>query len=72
LTDGGGFWGAIGEVNDSFGTLGLLIVGIFVGAWLISYVIYRIERYDDPGALPLFLAGWKSGNKIDLIRGERR
>ena len=30
LTDVGGFWGAIGAINDNFGILGYLIVGIFV------------------------------------------
>ena len=46
LTDGGGFWGAIGSLNDNFGVLGYLIVGIFVAAWLISYLVYRANRYD--------------------------
>jgi high-affinity nickel-transport protein len=36
LTDGGGFWGAIGSLNDNFGVLGYVIVGVFVAAWLIS------------------------------------
>jgi nickel/cobalt transporter (NiCoT) family protein len=47
LTDGGGFWGAIGSLNDNFGILGFVIVGIFVAAWLISYVVYRVNRYDE-------------------------
>jgi nickel/cobalt transporter (NiCoT) family protein len=47
LTDGGGFWGAIGSLNDNFGVLGYLIVGIFIAAWLISYVVYRVNRYDE-------------------------
>ncbi len=47
LTDGGGFWGAIGSLNDNFGVLGYLIVGIFIGAWLISYLVYRANRYDE-------------------------
>ncbi len=47
LTDGGGFWGMIGALNDNFGMLGYLIVGIFMAAWLISYAIYRINGYDD-------------------------
>jgi high-affinity nickel-transport protein len=47
LTQNGGFWGAIGSLNDNFGVLGFAIVGIFVAAWLISYVIYRVNRYDD-------------------------
>lgn len=47
LTDGGGFWGAIGSLNDNFGVLGYVIVGIFIGAWLISYLVYRANRYDE-------------------------
>jgi nickel/cobalt transporter (NiCoT) family protein len=46
LTDGGGFWGTVGYVNDNFGVLGYLIVGIFLVAWLISYLVYRANRYD--------------------------
>jgi high-affinity nickel-transport protein len=47
LTDGGGFWGAIGAINDNFGLLGYVIVGVFVAAWAISYVVYRVNRYDE-------------------------
>ncbi len=47
LTDGGGFWGAIGALNDNFGVLGYVIVGIFVVAWLVSFVVYRLKRYDE-------------------------
>ncbi|MGD0641415.1 MAG: HoxN/HupN/NixA family nickel/cobalt transporter [Roseiarcus sp.] len=46
LTDGGGFWGAIGTLNDNFGMLGYLIVGIFVVAWLVSFIVYRLKGYD--------------------------
>ena len=44
---GGGFWGAIGSLNDNFGLLGYLIVGIFIVAWLVSYLIYRAKNYDE-------------------------
>jgi high-affinity nickel-transport protein len=47
LTDGGGFWGAIGELSDNFGLLGYLIVGVFIAAWAISYVVYRVNGYDE-------------------------
>jgi len=47
LTDGGGFWGIVGALNDNFGTLGYVIVGIFVAAWLLSFAIYRLNRYDE-------------------------
>jgi len=47
LTDRGGFWGAIGALNDNFGVLGYLIVGVFIAAWAISWIIYRARRYDE-------------------------
>ena len=47
LSDGGGFWGIIGALNDNFGMLGYLIVGLFVVSWGISYAVYRINRYDE-------------------------
>jgi high-affinity nickel-transport protein len=47
LTDAGGFWGAVGSLNDNFGVLGYLIVGIFIAAWLVSYIVYRVNRYDE-------------------------
>ena len=46
LTDGGGFWGAIGELNDNFGALGFVIVGVFIFAWAVSALIYRLKGYD--------------------------
>jgi high-affinity nickel-transport protein len=46
LTDEGGFWGAIGALNDNFGTLGYLIVGIFAVAWIVSFTIYQIKGFD--------------------------
>src|ERR1700734_4304535 len=47
LTDGGGFWGAVGSLNANFGVLGYLIVGVFVAAWAVSYLVYRVNRYDE-------------------------
>lgn len=47
LTEGGGFWGAIGALNDNFGVIGYIIVGLFIAAWLLSYAIYRLKGYDD-------------------------
>ena len=47
LTDGGGFWGAVGSLNDNFGVLGYVIVGVFIAAWAISYVVYRVNGYDE-------------------------
>ena len=47
LTAGGGFWGAIGSLNDNFGLLGFVIVGVFIAAWAVSYLVYRVNRYDE-------------------------
>lgn len=46
LTEGGGFWGAVGAINDHFGVLGYLIVGIFAACWLASALLYRLLGYD--------------------------
>ncbi len=42
----GPFWDAIGALNDNFGVLGYLIIGVFALSWLISVVIYRANGYD--------------------------
>jgi high-affinity nickel-transport protein len=47
LTDRAGFWGAVGALNDNFGALGYVVVGVFVFAWLVSAIIYRLKRYDE-------------------------
>jgi nickel/cobalt transporter (NiCoT) family protein len=44
---GNGFWGIVAALNDNFGTLGYVIVGIFVAAWLLSFAIYKLNRYDE-------------------------
>ncbi|MGH6674514.1 MAG: HoxN/HupN/NixA family nickel/cobalt transporter [Rhizomicrobium sp.] len=43
----GGFWSVIASLNDNFNNLGFVIIGVFVVAWLASYLIYRIMGYDD-------------------------
>jgi nickel/cobalt transporter (NiCoT) family protein len=43
----GGFWDVIGSLNDNFNNLGFIIIGVFIVAWLASFVIYRIKRYDE-------------------------
>jgi len=42
----GPFWAAIGSLNDNFGVLGYLIIGVFALAWLASVLIYRAMGYD--------------------------
>jgi nickel/cobalt transporter (NiCoT) family protein len=42
----GGFWDLIGSLNDNFGTLGFVIVGVFVLSWVGSVIIYRVKGFD--------------------------
>src|SRR5271165_179617 len=42
----GPFWDTIGSLNDNFGVLGYLIIGVFAGSWLASALIYRAMGYD--------------------------
>ncbi|MFM0264314.1 HoxN/HupN/NixA family nickel/cobalt transporter [Paraburkholderia sediminicola] len=44
---GGKLWDAIGKLNDNFGTLGYVIIGIFAASWLVSMVLYRTRRFDE-------------------------
>ena len=46
----GAFWEAVGELNDNFGVLGLVIVGVFAVSWAVSVAVYRYKRYDEAGA----------------------
>ncbi len=42
----GGLWDFVGSMNDNFGTLGFVIVGVFVLSWLASMIIYRVKGFD--------------------------
>jgi high-affinity nickel-transport protein len=42
----GGVWDLVGNLNDNFGTLGFVIIGIFVVCWIGSVVVYRIKGFD--------------------------
>jgi high-affinity nickel-transport protein len=41
----GGFWVTADTVAARFGTVGYLVVAIFVATWLVSFVIYRAMGY---------------------------
>ncbi len=43
----GGIWDAIKAVNENFGMLGFIIIGLFLASWLVSVGVYKILRYDD-------------------------
>jgi high-affinity nickel-transport protein len=48
----GPFWRWIGALNDNFGSLGYLIIAIFVGSWIVSIAVYRLGRFDSLEAAP--------------------
>jgi high-affinity nickel-transport protein len=48
----GPFWLYIGTLNDHFGSLGYLIIAIFVLCWLVSIAVYRLARFDRIGTAP--------------------
>ena len=43
----GWFWSAIGGLNDNFGMIGYVVVGVFAASWLISAAVYRWKRFDE-------------------------
>jgi high-affinity nickel-transport protein len=50
----GGLWNLVTDLNDNFGALGYLIIGIFAVSWIVSVLLYRLNGYDrlelKPGA----------------------
>ena len=42
----GAVWDAVKAVNENFGTLGFVIVGLFIASWLVSMGVYRLLRLD--------------------------
>ncbi|WP_233871802.1 HoxN/HupN/NixA family nickel/cobalt transporter [Paraburkholderia adhaesiva] len=43
----GPFWDAMGKLNDNFGLVGFVIVGVFIVCWLCSVAVYRWKRFDE-------------------------
>jgi high-affinity nickel-transport protein len=35
------------SLNDNFGTIGFVIIGVFVVSWIASLLIYRMKKYDE-------------------------
>jgi high-affinity nickel-transport protein len=46
LGGGGPFWKIILELNENFNKMGFFIISVFLAAWLISYLIYRLKKLD--------------------------
>ncbi len=43
----GPFWDFVGHLNDNFGAIGYIIIGIFLLSWLISTIVYNVKKYDE-------------------------
>jgi len=43
----GAIWDAVNSLSDNFGTVGFVVIGVFVASWIISMIIYYVNGYDD-------------------------
>jgi len=75
----GPVWDVIGNLNNSFGLLGVFIVLLFLASWAISTIIYKVKRYDDfevniaPGSSEIALrASSRGSNPFQLPIHEER
>ncbi|NYF52895.1 HoxN/HupN/NixA family nickel/cobalt transporter [Tunturiibacter gelidoferens] len=43
----GAFWALVGTLNENFGTLGYVIIGLFALSWIVSIWFYKWRRFDE-------------------------
>jgi nickel/cobalt transporter (NiCoT) family protein len=43
----GGFWSAIGHLNERLASFGYAIIGFFIVCWVVSALVYRWSGYED-------------------------
>ena len=43
----GAFWDMVGALNDNFNELGVIIIGVFIAAWIGSILVYRYSGLDE-------------------------
>ncbi|HEX7822070.1 MAG TPA: HoxN/HupN/NixA family nickel/cobalt transporter [Sphingobium sp.] len=43
----GGVWSLATDLGEHFNSIGFAIIGLFAGCWLISWFIYRWNRFDE-------------------------
>jgi high-affinity nickel-transport protein len=43
----GPFWNVVGSLNDNFGLIGYAVIGVFVGSWLLSTLVYKWKRFEE-------------------------
>ncbi len=66
----GGIWDAVNYLSNgndgwNFGYIGASIVGIFILSWVISTVIYRVNRYDQLEAKVVVQSQTASAHMVD-------
>lgn len=42
----GWLWNAVARLNGNFGSIGYLIITVFLASWLVSAIVYRVKGYD--------------------------
>jgi nickel/cobalt transporter (NiCoT) family protein len=47
LHPGGAFWQGVGSLNDNFGLIGYVIIGVFLVSWFVSAAVYKWKRFED-------------------------
>ncbi len=67
----GGIWDAVNYLSNgndgwNFGYIGASIIGIFILSWVISTVIYRVNRYDQMEAKVVVKSQESSAHMIDI------
>lgn len=45
----GWFWSFVGRLSDTFGSVGYLIIGVFILTWLGAALVYHLKGYDELG-----------------------
>ena len=43
----GEIWSRVNALSDHWELIGVLVVSLFVGSWLVSILVYRLKRYDE-------------------------
>jgi high-affinity nickel-transport protein len=47
LKSHGALWNLVSSMNNNFGLIGFVIIGVFVLSWAVSIFVYRRNRYDE-------------------------
>jgi len=65
-------WDVIASLNNHFGLIGFVIIGVFALSWALSVFIYRVKRYDEievRAALPMTGIGYPAGARLNREQG---